>query len=124
MSFVSDPSEPSWHGYIMVAVMFVVTITQVVSLNYYFNRMTLFGIRIRTQITAALYRKALKLSSGSRSKFTTGEIVNLMAVDAQRFVMTTSFINLLWSAPFQIVVAMILLWLELGKCQDSKSKQD
>lgn len=37
-----------------------------------------------------------------------------MAIDAQRFVEISTFINLVWSAPFQIVVALIFLYLELG----------
>lgn len=37
-----------------------------------------------------------------------------MAIDAQRFVEISTFINLIWSAPFQIVVALFFLYLELG----------
>lgn len=115
MTFISDSSDQTWHGYIYGTLLFLVTSGQIVSLNYYFNRMQIFGMRVRTQLTAAVYRKALNLSNSSRSKFTTGEIVNLMAVDAQRFVEISTFINLIWSAPFQIVVALFFLWLELGK---------
>ena len=108
MTFVSDKADLTWHGYIYAFLLFAVTTGQIVSLNYYFNRMQIFGMRVRTQLTAAVYRKALTLSNSSRAKFTTGEIVNLMAVDAQRFVEISTFINLIWSAPFQIVVSVSL----------------
>lgn len=114
MTFVNDSSDQTWHGYIYVAGMFLCTSGQIFALNYYFNRMANFGMRVRTQLTAAIYRKALNLSSGARANFTTGEIVNLMSVDSQRFIFLTMFINILWSGPFQIIVGLYFLYTELG----------
>jgi len=37
-----------------------------------------------------------------------------MAVDAQRFLDMTSFINMIWSAPLQILLSLYFLYLELG----------
>lgn len=39
-----------------------------------------------------------------------GEIVNLMSVDAQRFMDLAPFLNLVWSAPLQIILAIYFLW--------------
>uniref|UniRef100_A0A2K5ZEN7 Uncharacterized protein n=1 Tax=Mandrillus leucophaeus TaxID=9568 RepID=A0A2K5ZEN7_MANLE len=57
---------------------------------------------------------ALLLSNVSRQKFSTGEIINLMSADAQQLMDLTANLNLLWSAPFQILMAIYLLWQELG----------
>ncbi|KAB1283927.1 Multidrug resistance-associated protein 1 [Camelus dromedarius] len=57
---------------------------------------------------------ALLLSNASRKKFSTGEIINLMSADAQQLMDLTANVNLLWSAPFQILMAMSLIWQELG----------
>ncbi|OWA52393.1 putative Multidrug resistance-associated protein 1 [Hypsibius exemplaris] len=43
-----------------------------------------------------------------------GEIVNLMAVDAQRFAELIHRVQILWSAPFQISLALYFLWQALG----------
>ena len=43
-----------------------------------------------------------------------GEIVNLMSVDAQRFMDLMTYIHMLWSAPLQIVVSMVFLYASLG----------
>lgn len=40
--------------------------------------------------------------------------MNLMSSDAQQFVQLMPFINILWSGPFQITIAMVFLWRELG----------
>ena len=72
------------------------------------------GLRIRTALISAIYRKALVMSNSARKESTVGEIVNLMAVDAQRFMDLTTYINMLWSAPLQISLALYFLWQILG----------
>jgi len=37
-----------------------------------------------------------------------------MAVDAHRFVDLTTYLNMIWSAPFQIALAIYFLWQSLG----------
>lgn len=76
--------------------------------------MFLVGLRIRTALIAAIYRKALRMSNSARKESTVGEIVNLMSVDAQRFMDLTAYINMIWSAPLQITLALYFLWDKLG----------
>lgn len=54
------------------------------------------------------------LSSRSRRAKTTGEIVNLMSNDSQQLMDLMTFVNLIWSAPLQIALAVYFLWQELG----------
>lgn len=54
------------------------------------------------------------MSSTARKESTTGEIVNLMSVDSQRFMDLMTYLNLVWSAPLQIVVAIAMLYRVLG----------
>lgn len=58
--------------------------------------------------------KALVLNSKSKGKTTAGELVNLMSVDAQRLMELTTYINSLWSSPFQIGVSLYFLYNTLG----------
>lgn len=54
-----------------------------------------------------------------------GEMVNLMSVDAQRFMDVSPFINLLWSAPLQVILAIYFLWqVTLESCSLSPSSDD
>ena len=61
-----------------------------------------------------LIHQALTLNSNSRRITTTGETVNLMAVDAQRVMRLVETLNQLWSAPFQICVAIYFLYVTMG----------
>lgn len=113
ISFVTS-DEPMWKGIIYAISLFVVAAVQTLMLGQYFNRMMLVGLRIRTALIAAIYRKSLVISNAARKESTVGEIVNLMAVDAQRFMDLTTYINMLWSAPLQIGLALYFLWRILG----------
>ncbi|KAG8311146.1 Canalicular multispecific organic anion transporter 1 [Homalodisca vitripennis] len=58
--------------------------------------------------------QALRISNTARKESTVGEVVNLMSVDAQRFMDLTAYLNMLWSAPLQISLALYFLWQTLG----------
>lgn len=106
--------DPLWRGILYAVLLFLVASTQTLFLSQYFQRMFLVGLRIRTALVGAIYKKALCLSNTARKESTVGEIVNLMAVDAQRFMDLTSYLNMIWSAPLQIILALYFLWDLLG----------
>lgn len=106
--------EPMWHGILYAVSLFAVASMQTLFLSQYFQRMIFVGLRIRTALVGAIYKKALTLSNTARKSKTVGEIVNLMAVDAQRFMDLTTYINMIWSAPLQIALAIYFLWDLLG----------
>lgn len=74
----------------------------------------LVGFRIRTALISSIYRKALKISSAAKKDITAGEIVNLMAVDAQRFYSLISYFHILWSGLLVMGIAIWQLWNLLG----------
>ncbi|KAF2361957.1 ABC transporter-like [Trinorchestia longiramus] len=123
----STDTTPDWQGYFYAVLMFVCAQVASFILGQYFMKTFLVGLRIRTGVISAVYRKvrmtgvisavyrkALKISSSSRKESTVGEIVNLMSVDAQRFMDLTTYLNMLWSAPLQIFLSLYFLWNILG----------
>ncbi|CAL1682835.1 unnamed protein product [Lasius platythorax] len=113
IAFVEGDQE-IWKGYFYTGLLLLTAVLQTLILSQYFHRMFLVGLRIRTALIAAIYRKALRLSNSARKESTLGEIVNLMSVDAQRFMDLTAYINMIWSAPLQIALALYFLWDILG----------
>uniref|UniRef100_A0A671T8T7 ATP-binding cassette, sub-family C (CFTR/MRP), member 2 n=1 Tax=Sinocyclocheilus anshuiensis TaxID=1608454 RepID=A0A671T8T7_9TELE len=114
ISFTQDKSSHAWTGYLYAVLLLVVAFLQSVILQQYFQRCFILGMKVRTALMAAVYKKALVVSNDSRKESTAGEIVNLMSADAQRFNDVTNFIHLLWSCPLQIALAIAFLWIELG----------
>lgn len=58
--------------------------------------------------------QTLRLSNAARREKTVGEIVNLMAIDIDRFQQITPQTMQYWSNPFQIGLALFLLYKQLG----------
>ncbi|CAH8436418.1 unnamed protein product [Dicrocoelium dendriticum] len=115
LNFIQGTSdEPWWHGYFYAVAMFISAGVQTLILQRYFRNLNILGMHMRTALTAAVYRKSLRLSSKSRNESTTGQIMNLIASDAQQFIHLMPYVHVVWSGPFQIVVAIVLLWRELG----------
>lgn len=106
--------EPLWHGVFFAISLFAVAGLQTIFKTHHFHCMSIVGQRIRTALIGAIYKKALILSNSVRKVSTIGEIVNLMVVDAQQLMDLTQFINMLWSAPLQICLALYFLWNLLG----------
>ncbi|XP_044107049.1 multidrug resistance-associated protein 1-like isoform X3 [Neovison vison] len=112
--FCEHRPDFGWSGYGYALALFVVVFLQTLILQQYqrFNMLT--SAKIKTAVIGLIYKKALLLSNVSRKRFSTGEITNLMSADAQQLMDLTANLSLLWSAPFQILMAISLLWQELG----------
>uniref|UniRef100_A0A7N6B084 ATP-binding cassette, sub-family C (CFTR/MRP), member 3 n=1 Tax=Anabas testudineus TaxID=64144 RepID=A0A7N6B084_ANATE len=114
ISFTKQKGVPDWWGYTLAFLMFFTAFLQTLILHHHFQYCFVTGMNVRTAVIGAIYRKALAITNAAKRSTTVGEVVNLMSVDAQRFMDLTTFLNMLWSAPFQIMLALFFLWQNLG----------
>uniref|UniRef100_A0A670ZSQ6 ABC-type glutathione-S-conjugate transporter n=1 Tax=Pseudonaja textilis TaxID=8673 RepID=A0A670ZSQ6_PSETE len=114
INFVSDPKAYLWQGYVFAVLLFLTALVQSLCLQQYFRLCFEVGMNLRTSLVAAIYKKALTVSNVTRKESTVGEMVNLMSVDAQRFMDFTVYMHQLWSSPLQIIISLVFLWTELG----------
>uniref|UniRef100_A0A3P9BA01 Canalicular multispecific organic anion transporter 2 n=1 Tax=Maylandia zebra TaxID=106582 RepID=A0A3P9BA01_9CICH len=112
--FIKEKDVPNWWGYTLACLMFFTALLQTLILHHQFQYCFVTGMNVRTAVIGAIYRKALVITNAAKRSSTVGEIVNLMSVDAQRFMDLTTFLNMLWSAPLQIMLALYFLWQILG----------
>lgn len=114
ITFVSDAEAFAWQGYLYSILLFLTAMLQSLCLQQYFNLCFQLGTNVRASLIAAIYKKALTMSSATRKESTVGETVNLMSADAQRFMDMANFVHQLWSSPLQIILSIVFLWGELG----------
>ncbi|TBU30707.1 metal resistance protein YCF1 [Dichomitus squalens] len=110
--FSEDGPSPI-EGFTIAVVMFCASITQTIVLHQYFQRCFETGMRVRSGLITAIYQKALVLSNDGRSS-ASGDIVNLMSVDAARLQDLCTYGLIAISGPFQIVLAFVSLYNILG----------
>lgn len=106
--------QPPVKGAAIALAMFTVSVAQTACLHQYFQRGFETGMRIKSALIATIYKKSQRLSNEGRAAKSTGDIVNYMAVDAQRLQDLTQFGQQLWSAPLQITLCMASLYNLVG----------
>lgn len=106
--------DPAWIGYIYAFSIFVGVVFGVLFEAQYFQNVMRVGFRVRSTLVAAVFRKSLKLTHEGRRQFASGKITNLMTTDAEALQQICQSLHTLWSAPFRIIVAMVLLYQQLG----------
>ena len=74
------------------------------------------GLRMRTAVVVAIYRKSLLLSLKERHAHGgAGEIANLVGIDAQRIQDLMTYLHAVWYSFFQIGLAMYFLWGQVSQ---------
>ncbi|XP_042486678.1 ABC transporter C family member 2-like [Macadamia integrifolia] len=106
--------DPAWIGYIYAFSIFAGVALGVLFEAQYFQNVMRVGFRLRATLVAAVFRKSLRLTHESRKKFLSGKITNLMTTDAETLQQVCQQLHSLWSAPFRIVISLVLLYKELG----------
>ncbi|CAG8537245.1 20906_t:CDS:10, partial [Racocetra persica] len=113
-NFNNGVQPPTYVGYVLIVVFFLVQMGEVITINFYFYCGMETGILSRTILITAIYRKALILSGKARCLFTSGKITNLMSTDTTHIDDLCAYFHYLWSAPFQICMALGLLIYNIG----------
>jgi len=103
-----------WIGYFYAISIFVIGIIQSVLLQAYWKITYTVALRVRTALFSEIYKKTLSINPTARKDFTVGEIVTIMSTDAQTFKQVIPSLNMVWSMPLQIILAVYFLYQELG----------
>ena len=128
-----ENQEETWKGYMWCGLLILTATAQITISNHYFRyflssktiivnififiifrQSFVAAFQMRTAIASAIYRKTLTISNSARKDFSTGEITNLMSIDAQRFVEIVPYLNTVWSGPFQFFLAIYFLYDLVG----------
>ncbi|XP_022258940.1 multidrug resistance-associated protein 1-like [Limulus polyphemus] len=113
IEFVSS-DEPMWRGLLYGLLLFFNTVLGNLMFMHFVYFVYIAALQVKSALIAGIYRKALHMSSDTRRQYTVGELVNFMAVDAEKVFNVALFVTLIWGAPIRITLAMILLWQYIG----------
>ncbi|KAG5885795.1 hypothetical protein JTB14_031512 [Gonioctena quinquepunctata] len=71
------------------------------------------GMRVRVAVSSLVYRTMLKLDKKSLGETASGQVINLLSNDVNRFDSVAIMLHTLWVLPFQVAVATYFLWQQV-----------
>ncbi|KAL2336782.1 hypothetical protein Fmac_011228 [Flemingia macrophylla] len=101
-------------GYVLVSAFFFAKVVECLTHRHWFFRLQQIGIRSRAVLVTLIYNKALTLSCRSKQGHTSGEIINLMTVDAERVGDFSWYLHDLWLVALEVALALLILYKNLG----------
>ncbi|PIA65043.1 hypothetical protein AQUCO_00100490v1 [Aquilegia coerulea] len=114
VQYLNGPQTFKTEGYILVSAFILSKIVQSLALRHFSFKLEQVGIRVQEALVAAIYNKLLTLSYQSRQVYSSGEIVNLMAVDAGRVSGFSLYLHVWWNVPIQVILALLILYRNVG----------
>ncbi|XP_022166672.1 probable multidrug resistance-associated protein lethal(2)03659 [Myzus persicae] len=82
--------------------------------NGFDMRISHIAMKIRIATCNIIYKKSLRLKSNSNEQASTGQIINLMSNDVNRFDISLLYVPFLWIGPLETIVVTYFLWQEVG----------
>ncbi|XP_019449728.1 PREDICTED: ABC transporter C family member 10-like [Lupinus angustifolius] len=103
-----------YEGYALAISLFFIKIIESISQRQWYFRTRLIGMNVRSLLTAAIYKKQLRLSNAARLTHSGGEIMNYVTVDAYRIGEFPFWIHQTWTTIVQLCMALIILFNAVG----------
>ncbi|KAM6586697.1 hypothetical protein CsatA_009302 [Cannabis sativa] len=103
-----------YEGYVLVIILFFTKCLESISQRQWYFRSRLIGVQVKSLLTAATYKKLLRLSNSARIVHSSGEIMNYVTVDAYRIGEFPFWFHQIWTTPFQICISLLILAQAIG----------
>ena len=106
--------EEIWKGYLYMVLFGMISILTILFDTLYWTTILLLTTRVYSGLAAIIYKKSLRLSSQSRNMYSSGEIVNLIAVDATKIQEALTYVTFLWVSPVHVGLTVYFTWQVIG----------
>ncbi|XP_077379727.1 ATP-binding cassette sub-family C member 10 isoform X2 [Festucalex cinctus] len=114
VGFMEDQDAPVANGAWCCAALFVSSLLGAVLQNIFAFQVCKVALSARAALVSAIYGKALQVGGAGLARLALGEVVNLMSADTDRVVNFFNSFHELWSLPFQLAIALYLLYVQVG----------
>ncbi|KAL0691249.1 hypothetical protein Bca4012_090928 [Brassica carinata] len=116
VQYLNGQRQYKHQGYVLVTVFFVAKLVECQTRRHWYFRGGKAGLGMKAVLVSMIYEKGLTLPCHSKQGQgqTSGEIINLMAVDADRLDAFTWFMHDPWILVLQVSLALWILYNSLG----------
>ena len=103
-----------YEGYVLTAAFVAAKLLESLSDRHCMFRFQQVGVQVQSKLVAMIYAKGLTLSCQSKEVHSTGEIINLMTVDASRIGEFCWYMHRPWMCVLQVALALLILYRSVG----------
>ncbi|KAJ8773183.1 hypothetical protein K2173_028360 [Erythroxylum novogranatense] len=101
-------------GFLLAFTLFVAKIIESVAQRQWYFRCRLIGLKVRSLLIAAIYKKQLRLSHAGRLMHSGGKIMNYVTVDAYRIGEFPFWFHQTWTTSLQLCLSLAILFHAVG----------
>lgn len=103
-----------YEGYLLSISLFLAKSLESLSQRQWYFRTRRIGLKVRSLLTAAIYKKQLRLSNAAKLMHSSGEITNYVTVDAYRIGEFPFWFHQTWTTSLQLCIALVILFRAVG----------
>ncbi|OVA01894.1 ABC transporter [Macleaya cordata] len=112
---VAEGKEAFKHeGYILAISLFFTKCLESLAQRQWYFRSRIIGIQVRSLLSAAIYRKQLRLSNAAKRMHSAGQIMNYASVDAYKVGEFPYWLHQTWTTCLQICIVLVILFHAVG----------
>ncbi|KAI3920877.1 hypothetical protein MKW98_015865 [Papaver atlanticum] len=100
--------------YVLVGLLFFSKFIESLSQRHWYFQCRLIGVQVRSLLSAAIYKKQMRLYNTTKSNHSSGEIINYVTVDAYRVGEFFFWMHQIWITCFQICLGLVILFRAVG----------
>lgn len=112
--YMNESNEPVWKGYVYSVLIFIVYVISSMMIRWGDYIFVNLGLKIKALLIAAIIRKSLRINGTQLGKYTVGELVNMLSVDADKINAFSFYVGIMVGCPVYIVICTAMLWSFLG----------
>ncbi|WWC63484.1 uncharacterized protein I303_106087 [Kwoniella dejecticola CBS 10117] len=109
-----QPKPKIGNGVGMAIGLLLLLLTSSLSIHHYFVRSMGVGVMSRAALISGIYQQALLFTQKSRGEIPNGKLVNHISTDTSRIDFAAGFAHIIWTAPIQMIVIIIILLVQIG----------
>ncbi|MED6144924.1 Multidrug resistance-associated protein 7 [Stylosanthes scabra] len=103
-----------YEGFVLAITLFFTKVIESLSQRQWYFRTRTIGVKVRSLLTAAIYKKQLRLSNSARLNHSGGEIMNYVTVDAYRIGEFPYWFHQTWTTSVQLCISLVILFQAVG----------
>jgi ATP-binding cassette subfamily C (CFTR/MRP) protein 1 len=101
-------------GLLYAALLLIFPMLKSIAYHQYYVRVQKIALAMEGCLQTAVFRKLLRISSATKNEIQTGEVVNHLAVDAQRVGMISPWVHFFWHGGLTLIIGCVMIYNYVG----------